>query len=220
LKFHVDDNDEREEYTGRFLDGLFHGKGVLRWRDDLVFTGDFSKGVANGKAVLEVPPSHDYPGSVYVGDYKHNVRFGKGKETWRNGDKYKGDFDVTRHGHGTYTHADGLVYTGRFRKGIWHRRGILACSDHRDDRHRFSYEGDFSNDRFHGQGKATFPNGERYEGSFATGLFHGQGKYSYVNGDVYEGNFVNGSPPRNEFVDPRKWNRQAWKSLAFQRSEE
>ena len=145
LKFHADDEDERDQYTGRFRGGLFHGKGVLRWRDGLVFTGDFSKGVANGKAKLEVSPSHDHPGSVYVGDYKHNARHGKGKETWGNGDEYEGTLeDGKSHGHGTYTFADGRVYTGGFRQGIWHGRGVLACSDHRDDRHRFSYEGDFS----------------------------------------------------------------------------
>ena len=149
------------------------------WSDGLVFTGDFSEGVANGKAKLEVPPSHDYPGSVYVGDYKHNKRDGKGKETWGDGDEYEGNWEAGKwHGPGTYVYQDGRVYKGAFRHGKCCGRGVLTGPPPEPWFCREAYEGDFVDDRFHGAGKITLQNGDRYEGCFAVGLFHGRGKYT------------------------------------------
>ena len=67
------------------------------------------------------------------------------------------------HGQGTYTFADGSVYTGEFRNGD-----------------------------FEGFGIKTYADGGRYEGGWQTGNFHGQGTYTWANGDVYAGEFRNG----------------------------
>ncbi|CAK4085668.1 unnamed protein product [Aphanomyces euteiches] len=52
-----------------------------------------------------------------------------------------------------------------------------------------SYEGERVNNCFHGQGIATFVNGQVYSGSFCNGRMHGFGKLVWPDGVVYEGNF-------------------------------
>ena len=54
------------------------------------------------------------------------------------------------------------------------------------------YEGEFKNEKFHGQGKYSFSNGNIYEGEFKDGKWEGLGKYSFNHGNIYEGEFKNG----------------------------
>lgn len=45
----------------------------------------------------------------------------------------------------------------------------------------------------HGNGKMTWPNGDKYEGGFENGAPHGGGVYrSYANGETFTGNFAHG----------------------------
>jgi len=40
-----------------------------------------------------------------------------------------------------------------------------------------------------GQGKASYPNGDKYEGGYLEGTRQGPGTYTYANGDVFEGTY-------------------------------
>ncbi|OQR91564.1 radial spoke head 10 family protein [Achlya hypogyna] len=52
-----------------------------------------------------------------------------------------------------------------------------------------SYDGDRTNGVFHGQGTATFVNGQVYVGGFVGGRMHGHGCLTWPDGVVYEGDF-------------------------------
>ena len=53
------------------------------------------------------------------------------------------------------------------------------------------YEGEYVNDKFEGNGKYTYGNGEYYVGEWKNGLRNGKGKF-YKNGNIrYEGDFAN-----------------------------
>ena len=55
------------------------------------------------------------------------------------------------------------------------------------------YEGDFINDKYEGNGKYIYENGEYYIGEFKNGLKHGKGIEYYKNGNIkYDGYFING----------------------------
>merc|ERR1712071_455244 len=56
------------------------------------------------------------------------------------------------------------------------------------------YEGDRNDDgERHGDGKATFRNGDTFEGSYEHGLRHGRGAYMWANGNAkYEGEYYRG----------------------------
>jgi hypothetical protein len=54
------------------------------------------------------------------------------------------------------------------------------------------YEGEWLNDKKHGQGKMTYANGDIYYGDWKNDKKHGQGIMAYVNADyVYEGGWLN-----------------------------
>ena len=63
-------------------------------------------------------------------------------------------------GDGTMVYADGDVYTGQWRGGL-----------------------------FDGQGTHTFTGGDKYVGGYRAGLRHGKGTMFYASGDRYEGGF-------------------------------
>ena len=52
-----------------------------------------------------------------------------------------------------------------------------------------TYEGEWKNDKIHGQGTFTYANGDKYVGNYKDGERHGQGTFTFANGDKYVGNF-------------------------------
>jgi hypothetical protein len=53
-----------------------------------------------------------------------------------------------------------------------------------------SFLGEWSEGRWHGQGRASFNNGDFYDGQYSYDQRHGKGTYSWVDGRVYSGGFV------------------------------
>ena len=54
-----------------------------------------------------------------------------------------------------------------------------------------TYQGQWKNNKRHGQGTYVFRTGHKYEGSFRNNLKHGKGTYYWPEGIKYVGNFVN-----------------------------
>ncbi len=54
------------------------------------------------------------------------------------------------------------------------------------------YNGEFLDNKFHGQGIRTYANGEIYEGYWKNNKQHGKGKYTFKNGTIYEGDWEDG----------------------------
>ena len=48
------------------------------------------------------------------------------------------------------------------------------------------YDGEWKNDKKHGQGTKYFANNDRYEGQWNENKRHGKGTHTYANGDMYE----------------------------------
>lgn len=59
------------------------------------------------------------------------------------------------------------------------------------------YDGDFVDNKKHGTGTKTFPDGSKYVGSFVDDAIHGEGEYTYVSGDIYRGQFEKGKKQGN-----------------------
>ncbi len=126
-------------------------------------------------------------GDKYVGKINGLYRDGKGVMTYATtGDKYEGEFsDDEITGTGTYTYANGDVYTGALLNNKMHGYGVIVFSS--GDK----YEGGFNNGLRSGTGVYTWKSGAKYEGSFVDDVKNGFGKMYYANGDYYEGQFVN-----------------------------
>lgn len=56
-----------------------------------------------------------------------------------------------------------------------------------------SYDGELDeDDRYNGQGRAIFTNGNSFNGAWLHGVMHGQGIFTWNDGTIYRGPFVNG----------------------------
>jgi len=53
-----------------------------------------------------------------------------------------------------------------------------------------SYEGDWVNDMYDGQGVKIYANGNKYNGHWSRGVKKGMGQFTYNNGTRYDGNWA------------------------------
>jgi hypothetical protein len=84
----------------------------------------------------------------------------------------------------------GQLYQGQF-KG-WIKHGIGELHYEVAGVGRFVYEGEFENDKKHGHGVLTWPDGRQYTGHFANDDFHGDSIITWADGNKYVGHYANG----------------------------
>eukprot|EP00930_Biecheleria_cincta_P056143 TRINITY_DN4230_c0_g1_i1.p1 TRINITY_DN4230_c0_g1~~TRINITY_DN4230_c0_g1_i1.p1 ORF type:complete len:201 (+),score=24.25 TRINITY_DN4230_c0_g1_i1:102-704(+) len=112
-------------------------------------------------------------GSIYIGQWKGNVRDGIGKQTWPDGAVYEGAFSNNKaEGYGKFTHVDGDVY-----------------------------EGEWEDDKANGTGKYQHIDGSSYEGEWIADKQTGLGVENWSDGSSYRGQCgfriqIIGSDPR------------------------
>lgn len=105
--------------------------------------------------------------ATYEGEMTDGLPDGKGKEIYKNGDEY----------------------VGQFLRGKKHGYGILYSPG------KFRYCGNFLNNKMNGNGVIEYENGAVYKGEFKNGLYDGKGTFTDQNkteksGAWSEGNFV------------------------------
>ncbi|XP_045775216.1 MORN repeat-containing protein 4-like [Maniola jurtina] len=142
-----------------------------------------AESITEGQSELESKPPKDLPVINDQGFFQHDT-----------GDTYDGFFEakkkdrsVKMHGPGTYTTAEGDIYSG-----IW------------------------ENDRLGSNEEVTiiFTDGSRYEGLFKDWCYNGKGRYIYPDGSVLTGDFVDNIPVgRLTLTDP---NGHQWLGKADQ----
>lgn len=148
----------------------------------------------------------DYPSMEYIGHFMNNMKEGRGKFTFKDGDIYIGHFkEDNLEGIGQMTYSSGDEYIGSWKEGskdgdgiyIWKDRWIYVggfksskmdgygvCYDNNGN---LVYEGEWKNNLIHGQGIYIWDENKRYEGEFKHGKKHGQGTF-YINNElVYKG---------------------------------
>jgi len=176
-------------YEGEWANDKRSGDGKMTWNEVTQFSewsrgwryvGRWSMGEFHGHGTLW----YDVDGGKYVGQWENGIKCGLGREELA-GDVYEGDFaGDRRHGKGTLTTRDGIVFTGKFVDG--------AC---RDDEatvtfgEKQQYDGAVVNRHRHGEGRMLYPNGDVYDGEFFEDKRKGVGLLRFANGDSYEGQF-------------------------------
>lgn len=76
--------------------------------------------------------------------------------------------------------SDGSIYRGAMRGTVLHGKGEYVSKS-------FQYQGEFKDNKKHGNGTYVWENGDRYEGQFVDDRPDGKGKWSFSSGDTYEG---------------------------------
>lgn len=108
-------------------------------------------------------------GDFFDGEFKNNVRNGRGRYQWKNGRVFVGEYrDDLRHGYGVFAYPNGEKYEGEFVEGKRCGKG-----------------------RFRFNATENHPKGV-YEGAWKDGLYHGWGRLFYEDDVCYEGNFCEG----------------------------
>ena len=165
------------------------------------YVGDFRAGIRCGNGRLTCT-TRDSSESLYEGEWVDDLRHGRGKIQYKNGNVYEGEFrSGERHGQCVFTNvAANTVYTGNFEKNnyfsghgkmIFHNTGNI-------------YEGEWRNNKMQGFGVMLYATGDKYEGEWSDSSTNpnsdrtGKGKYTKANGTVkFEGNWVDGKPDRH-----------------------
>ena len=123
-------------------------------------------------------------GAIYVGQWKHGNRHGKGVQYWTDGSIYDGRWENNMaNGEGRLIHADGDVYEGEWKDDKAHGHGVYTHMD------GAKYEGEWYEDKQHGAGEESWPDGAKYTGDYDLGKKQGKGRFVWSDGSVYEGDF-------------------------------
>ncbi len=202
---------------------------------------------AETTVVVVTLPTIDWDGGTYTGLLKDEKPHGKGTLTWLSGAEYTGEFEEGKyHGQGTYTSAEGDRYVGEFKEGTGDGKGILSLANgeiHDGEWYkgymllaeqspgiasaiRWSgalFEGEWVDNRPHGEGTLTMPGGEEYTGEFNDGRREGRGTQTFASGNQYVGAFkddkqdghgrytwANGRTYIGEYKDRKRQGQGTW----------
>lgn len=193
-----------------------NGKGVYRYQNGAVYSGDFSSHQPDGIGTLIFSN-----GNKYVGHWKKSLKEGEGKMIFTSGETYSGQFVANRfNGYGIYQFKNGNRYEGYWKDGkphgegslfkpeeetvvgIWEEGKLLQQEGVREEPEREAasevvYE-DLQDcnleDCQSGIGKFDYSDGSHFEGEFLSGAPHGEGICLYQNGDRYAGEWYRDQP--------------------------
>jgi len=171
-------------FTGDLINGRFTGFGTMTFQEGEKFNGNFSVGRFNGEGTMISPNDNwTFHGFFQEGRIGGGTFFNSGGDTvlYTRGDTadalagsewaYEGGFNEHgQNGTGTFTFADGSVYTGSFLRGYASGEGVYC-----DASGRTVYAGGFADGLFEGRGVYYSPDGWTYTGNFERGLFDGDG---------------------------------------------
>lgn len=89
------------------MNGLMHGRGVLTNSGNVIFQGDFIKGLKSGFGVFRTPEG------TYEGNFENDFINGNGSFLWNDGKVYEGNFYRSMmHGRGKVFYPSNQVAEG------------------------------------------------------------------------------------------------------------
>ncbi len=214
--FAENDDLERKSYDGEWKEDERSGNGTFTWKTGEKYFGEFLNGLYHGHGVLTYPKNDEFYRISYEREWKYDEKSGNGTEISKNGEKYVGEFlDSSRHGHGVqiYPDKDGLnrlTYDGEWIEDessgngtlIW-KNGDKYVGEFKSDQQdgygvmtfeknstRLSYEGEWKEGKKSGNGTCIWKNGHKYVGEYLNDLRHGHGIVTYSKNSTglsYEG---------------------------------
>ena len=104
-------------------------------------------------------------GDVYIGQWRRDMKHGRGTLRFAAGGVYQGAFRVgAMEGQGVYCFADGARYEGQYKGGKKEGRGVYQFAD------GSTYEGEYRNGRMDGFGAYQYSDGKTEVGRYDCGI--------------------------------------------------
>ncbi|KAL7537152.1 hypothetical protein ACHAXR_007629 [Thalassiosira sp. AJA248-18] len=190
------------EYSGEFFDDKIHGQGSLTLIDGSVYTraptltqscphvtlkkGSFFNGLFHGRGMLE----DEGRGRAYFGEFENGEKSGAGEEKFSDRSRYKGEYkNGKRNGMGVLCDPNGSeLYRGGWHEDLRHGKGLLLRHQQEGSSWEGSYEGDFFQDNFSGNGKYSYTDGTSIEGQWLDNYARdGDWSITYPDGSKFYG---------------------------------
>ncbi|XP_053719286.1 alsin isoform X1 [Synchiropus splendidus] len=211
--FYKDGRLKDASYEGRWLNGKPHGRGVLKWPDGRIYTGEFKNGLEDGYGEFVAPNKTLNKNDQYQGYWREGKMHGLGRySSYASGEVYDGSFkDGMRHGHGMLrtgklNSSSPSVFIGQWLQdkktgygvfdditkgekymGMWQdhlRQGTGVVVT----QFGLYYEGAFKDNKMMGTGILLSEDDTTYEGEFSDDwTLNGKGVLTMANGDYLEG---------------------------------
>lgn len=176
------------KYCGYYLNGQFHGLGMLAKSGNECYYGEFRKGRKCGYGFFYTD------NFTYNGFFKDDLFEGYGEIHFKGKYSYCGIWkNGLRHGIGFYLTSDGATFCGEFNEGHISGNGCFKWPEGQ------MYYGMWDNDLMDGYGEYHYKNGDKFVGYYKKDLKHGKGKYYFKNGVVLKGKWIKGKK-EGEFI--------------------
>jgi hypothetical protein len=173
LTYAEDDKFERESYDGEWKEGLYSGNGKMIWKYGVKYVGELKDGLYHGHGIIKYP--ENYIWDSFDGEWKEGKKSGNGTLTWKNGENYVGEWlNDLKHGHGVIKYPENDILN------------------------RTSFDGEWKEGNKSGNGTFTWKNGENYVGEWLNDLKHGLGFLKYPENDTWNRTSFDGEWKENQ----------------------
>ncbi|XP_068101201.1 alsin [Hyperolius riggenbachi] len=188
--FYKDQRLKDATYNGRWLAGKPHGRGVLKWPDGRIYSGEFRNGLEDGYGEYIIPNKSSKQKDRYLGQWKDGKMCGQGTFWYANGEVYEGCFqDNNRHGHGLLRSGKLTSSSPSMFIGQWVMDKKTGYGVFDDITRGEKYMGMWQDDLRQGNGLVVTQFGLYYEGAFSCNKMMGCGVLLSEDDTVYEGEF-------------------------------
>merc|ERR1711970_1600369 len=185
-------------YSGQFVNNSKAGEGTLFYSNGDIFTGEWVDEKKTGQGKYMFSKGGEYSGGFSSGDFDGDAEFNilHPNDDW---EYFKGQYDGGFRATGSYKLTSGDTYDGSFSGvgdyakssdllaigGTYKGPGsyVWACGK--------TFVGTFEDGQPE-RGLMTFPEGWTYDGEFKDGKFHGEGKFTWGPDNYFSGQFKDG----------------------------
>ncbi|XP_059060430.1 radial spoke head 10 homolog B-like isoform X2 [Achroia grisella] len=203
---------------GQFKNNEMNGKGIIQWKDDTWYEGDFVGNLRHGKGLyVDSRKQHSYFGgwhcgtkhgegvmyysknfkNSYDGEWYQNVRHGFGLREYCAISGYKGEWDkYIRDGKGLMIWPNRDFYRGDWKNGVMSGYGLYIWDAHYNNTMSLpsinAYRGSWEKGQRNGYGilNLGLGLGSHYKGEFKNNKKHGVGKFITNNGLILQEKYL------------------------------
>ena len=167
-------------YKGSWSKGLFHGHGILKYKSQSYYIGNFRFGSKHGYGEI-----NSASGFKYAGEWKNGQQTGLAEICYKNGDWYQGYVkNGIRNGLGElYKKSSRRIF-----KGTWANDALIGKVEITSN--DWEFIGSIKDQNGYAKGKITYADSSVYIGELLDFTKHGKGKFTDKSGNQISGLWI------------------------------